>query len=187
MNGVCRERNWYDWVLPSMRLFGLEGGRVNSRTAQIVLTLVCVAGVAITRSLKVYVAPPWIFLDPSAVFLYLPALSLPWLATLPIIFTGGALGGHQLASTIGIGTAVQLVYFGSRFLESRGLGKYRLLAIAFGSFIGTFIGAASYAAMGLLPLEIGAPIVFFRSLISVGICLAVVPAIWRFLRKRGVI
>ncbi|MBA7704729.1 hypothetical protein ES703_113547 [subsurface metagenome] len=187
MNGVVRERNWYDWVLPGMRLFGLEGGRVKSRTAQIVLTLVSVAGVAIMRSVRIYLAPPWIFLDPCAIFLYFPALSLPWLATLPIIVTGGALGGNQLASTIGIGTAVQLVYFSSRFLENRGWGKYRLLAIAFGSFIGTFIGAASYAAMGLLPLEIGAPLVFFRSLISVGLCLAIVPVIWRFLRKRGLI
>lgn len=189
MNGLVRERNWYGGFLPGikagyLRLFGLEGGRVKSRKAVIVLSLACGASAFLFRQYKIQIIPPWVFFDPVAIFLYFPALSCPWIATIPALAGGVAAGGNKLASVIALGIAVQLVYFSSRFLESRGLGKYRFLAIPFGSFLGTFIGAACFDVMGLLSLEVVAPIYFVRSIISVSLCAATVPSIWRWLRKK---
>lgn len=189
MSSVVRERNRHILDIPAgyLRLFSLEGGRINNRTAQIVLTSVCVAGIVTTRLAKVYIAPPWMYLDLSPVFLYLPSLVCPWVATIPIMATGVATGGCPILSLFGLTAAVQLVYFGSRFLENRGLGKYRLLAIPFGALTGLFIGAVGFDVLGLMPFKIGLPLMMFRGLISTSICVATVPVIWHFLRKKGLI
>jgi len=191
MNGVGRERSWLNWIPDigawMLGLFGLEGGRINNRTAQVVFTMVCVVGIALARSFKIPLVPPMIFLDFSAVFLYLPVLTCSWIATIPIIASGGATGGIKMVSFIGLGGAVQLAYFASRFLEKRGWGKYRLLAVPIGSFSGTLIAAVLFDIMGLVAFEIGCPIYLGMSAISTSICLATVPVICHFLRKKGLI
>ncbi|MBA7651569.1 hypothetical protein ES703_59388 [subsurface metagenome] len=193
MDGMTRERGWVDQVISGvkvgyLRLFGLEGSRIESRKAVVVLTLVCTVGVVLARSFKIPLLFPWLWVDFSAIFLFLPLLVCPWAASLAVWAGAVALSVNKLAGGIGVGVSVQFAYFLSRYLEKRGLGRYRLLAVIPATFAGTFVGGGiMYSMLGLVPFQVGASLAALKSCFGIVLVFGGVPIVWHFLRKSGLL
>lgn len=180
MNGLVRERTWYAPMEP----FGLEGGRVKSRTAQIVLAAAFSVGVLISRYITLPIFPPPLKgVEPSAIFYSSALLVLPypyiWLFATILTLTSVI----PFPAFAGWVAGLHVFYFLGRLM---GLRKARYFSF-FASPINGLAMVVVFGLPGIMPFEMFFVPIMVKTSLQGLLTLTFVPFILRFLKWLGVV